>query len=273
MKIGDFSKLAKVSVRMLRYYDKEDVLKPIEIDEITGHRSYSASQIPVLQKIIMLRDLNFSILEIKSIIKAWDKNTLLDYMEDQLQITNQIIEQEQDRALKLQQVIRHIQQNNIDKQYTITLKAIPAFPIISLRRKMKNHFEEEKLWNELYDFVKKHHVPIDRRRYNNIAIYHDSDDGNIDIEVAFIVKKDIESSQNVYYRLLEEVQHMASMMVYGSYKNIDKAYHSFVEWRSQNTEYSLGETSRQITIIDGRHTIYENEYLTEIQIPLTLVKE
>lgn len=91
MKIGDFSKLAKVSVRMLRYYDKEDVLKPIEIDEITGHRSYSASQIPVLQKIIMLRDLNFSILEIKSIIKAWDKNTLLDYMEDQLQITNQIL--------------------------------------------------------------------------------------------------------------------------------------------------------------------------------------
>ncbi|MGM0123182.1 hypothetical protein IGI37_000548 [Enterococcus sp. AZ194] len=272
MKIGDFSKLTKVSVRMLRYYDKEEVLKPKEIDEVTGHRSYSISQVPLLQKIIMLRDLNFSISEIKAIINAWDKNTLLEYMEDQLQTTNQIIEQTQERSLKLQQVINHIHQNNIEKEYAIIIKSIPAFPIISLRRKMKNHFEEEKLWEELYNFVKKQHISIDQTRYNNIAIYHDTVDESIDIEVAFIVKKETKSSQTIHYRSLEEVHHMASMMVYGSYKNIDKAYHSFVEWLSQNTEYSLGETSRQITIIDGRHTKNESEYLTEIQIPLLLIK-
>lgn len=40
-KIGEFSKLAQVSVRMLRYYDEAGLLKPAEVDPWTGHRLYS----------------------------------------------------------------------------------------------------------------------------------------------------------------------------------------------------------------------------------------
>ena len=35
LKIGDFSKLSRVSVRMLRYYDEIGLLKPAEIDRFT----------------------------------------------------------------------------------------------------------------------------------------------------------------------------------------------------------------------------------------------
>ena len=53
-RIGEFSKLMQVSIRMLRYYDEKEILKPAEIDSWTGYRMYSVDQIPILNKIIAL---------------------------------------------------------------------------------------------------------------------------------------------------------------------------------------------------------------------------
>jgi DNA-binding transcriptional MerR regulator len=38
LKIGDFSQLGRVSVRMLRHYDATDLLKPAEVDHLSGYR-------------------------------------------------------------------------------------------------------------------------------------------------------------------------------------------------------------------------------------------
>ena len=59
-RIGAFSKLTRVSVRMLRYYDDAGLLTPAVIDKFTGYRMYTTDQIPVLQKICLLRDMAVS---------------------------------------------------------------------------------------------------------------------------------------------------------------------------------------------------------------------
>ncbi|TCW58206.1 MerR-like DNA binding protein [Bacillus thuringiensis] len=41
-KIGDFSKLSSLSIRMLRHYDKVELLQPVKVDEQSGYRYYSA---------------------------------------------------------------------------------------------------------------------------------------------------------------------------------------------------------------------------------------
>ncbi len=66
MKIGDFSKLSRVSIKALRYYDEMGLLKPIEIDRFTGYRYYSASQLSSLNRIIALKDMGFSLEQIAS---------------------------------------------------------------------------------------------------------------------------------------------------------------------------------------------------------------
>lgn len=43
LRIGDFSKLSRVSIRMLRHYDKIGLLIPESVDESTGYRYYSES--------------------------------------------------------------------------------------------------------------------------------------------------------------------------------------------------------------------------------------
>ena len=57
LKIGDFSKLSRVSIRMLRYYDEKELLKPAEIDASTGYRYYREDQLPVIGRIVALRDM------------------------------------------------------------------------------------------------------------------------------------------------------------------------------------------------------------------------
>lgn len=54
LKIGEFSKLTQVSIRMLRYYDENDLLKPAQTDPFSGYRLYSVEQIPRLQRLYLL---------------------------------------------------------------------------------------------------------------------------------------------------------------------------------------------------------------------------
>jgi DNA-binding transcriptional MerR regulator len=62
-KIGDFSKLSRVSVITLRYYDELGLLKPAQVDRFTGYRYYSLDQLPRLNHILALKDLGFSLEE------------------------------------------------------------------------------------------------------------------------------------------------------------------------------------------------------------------
>jgi DNA-binding transcriptional MerR regulator len=60
-KIGEFSKMVRVTSRMLRHYEKCGLLTPTEIDRFTGYRMYTAMQIPILYRIVQLRDMGFGV--------------------------------------------------------------------------------------------------------------------------------------------------------------------------------------------------------------------
>lgn len=75
-KIGEFSRLTQVSIRMLRYYDEAGLLKPAEVDKWTGHRLYSAEQISYLNKILYLRDSGLNVSEI-TLALTMDEQSLL----------------------------------------------------------------------------------------------------------------------------------------------------------------------------------------------------
>src|SRR5215210_9235594 len=67
-KIGEFSRLSRVSVRAVRHYDQLGLLTPSQTDAFTGYRYYSANQLPRLNRIIALRDLGFSLEQIAGML-------------------------------------------------------------------------------------------------------------------------------------------------------------------------------------------------------------
>lgn len=79
MTIKDFAKLCACNPQTLRYYDKEDLLKPANVDAWTGYRYYSEEQALDFVKIKNLQDADFSIKEIKSLMEKSDEEVYLAF--------------------------------------------------------------------------------------------------------------------------------------------------------------------------------------------------
>lgn len=61
LKIGEFSRLSRISVRMLRHYDEIGLLAPDTVDPETGYRYYSEEQLAAASRITALREMDFSL--------------------------------------------------------------------------------------------------------------------------------------------------------------------------------------------------------------------
>ena len=70
IRIGDFSKLSRVSIKALRLYDEMGLLKPVDVDRFTGYRYYEFDQLPRLYRILALKDLGFSLEEIGRLLEG-----------------------------------------------------------------------------------------------------------------------------------------------------------------------------------------------------------
>ena len=77
-KIGEFSVLSKTTIKTLRYYEKEGLFSPSFVDD-NGYRYYESNKLLELTNIIALRQVGFSIEEIKKVKDgAKLKNLLLE---------------------------------------------------------------------------------------------------------------------------------------------------------------------------------------------------
>ena len=71
LKIGDFSKLSRISVRMLRHYDEIGLLRPVFVDQFTDYRYYAENQLPIVGRITALKDMGFRLAEISSLLALY----------------------------------------------------------------------------------------------------------------------------------------------------------------------------------------------------------
>ena len=79
MTVNEVSKLAGVSIRTLQYYDSIGLLKPAEYTE-SGYRLYDDAAMERLQQILLFRELEFPLKEIKEIVTRpdFDKKKALE---------------------------------------------------------------------------------------------------------------------------------------------------------------------------------------------------
>jgi len=66
--IGEFASAGRVSVRMLRHYDALGLLLPAHVDAVTGYRLYEARQLSRLNRIVALKDLGFTLAQVRVIL-------------------------------------------------------------------------------------------------------------------------------------------------------------------------------------------------------------
>ena len=269
-RIGQFSKLTQVSIRMLRHYDEIGLLKPVEVDNFTGYRMYSAAQIPLLQKIILLRDSEFKIAEIKEIISNYEDKNMIELLEMKKINIQKKIDLEKQRIEQIEKTINQIKSDNLDIHCNINFKKTEEFLIVSTRDIIPSYFDECLLWEKLCRFTKEENISVKNQMYNNIAFYHDIDhkDKNVDVEVGLVVDKLGENKNGFVYREVEAIEKVAYAMIYGPYKNLAKGYEKLAYYLEENNMQMAYSPSRQICYIGVDDTENPEEYLTEIQIPI-----
>ena len=109
MTVHEASKLAGVSIRTLHHYDQIGLLRPTEVTE-AGYRLYDDTALERLQCILLFRELEFPLKEIKDIIDSpsFDRNTALEQ-----QIT--LLEMKKEHLEKLIDLAREIKRIGVKK--------------------------------------------------------------------------------------------------------------------------------------------------------------
>lgn len=265
--IGEFSKLTQVTIRMLRYYDEMGLLKPALVDSRSGYRMYSVDQIPILNKIIYMRDCGFLVAEIATALNQEDTTSLTQQLDRKQEEILYNIQTEKDKLSKILLAKKELLQTKQEMHYQITIKSIPSYQVLSLRQVIPNYYEEGQLWKKLSDYASRQQLEISSSTF---SIYHDEDDREeqIDVEICAPVNKIGSSSGEFQFRHTEPVPIMACTMVYGDFSNIAGAYLSFAKWLQKNSKYNMVGPTRQIVHRGPWNEKNPTKYLTEIQIPL-----
>ena len=91
--VHEVSKLAKVSVRTLHYYDSIGLLSPTTVTE-AGYRLYDDTALERLQYILLFRELGFPLKEIKQILNSsdFDRNRALEQQIELLTLKKEHLE-------------------------------------------------------------------------------------------------------------------------------------------------------------------------------------
>jgi len=263
-KIGLFSTIGKVTIKALHYYDEVGLLKPERIDEENGYRYYSTEQLFKLHQIISLKQIGFSIEDIKSIINGQNIDEIIDKrkteIENMLSYTSEQLSRINHYILEMREKVMN---------YSAVLKELPECIVYSKRMIVPNYNSYFKLIPEIGDEIKASNPTLKCRipEYCFI-VYHDGEykDKDIDIEYCEAVNEFGKETKNIKFKKIESVL-AVTVMHKGSYNTLGKAYAYIFKWIEDNG-YTISDKPRE-SYIDGIwNKENESDWLTELQVPV-----
>ena len=147
LRIGDFSKLSRISIRMLRHYDEIGILHPESVDDFTGYRYYSESQLPLAGRIQALKSLGFGLSVIKEILVKYED---VREMKRFLLVKRKELEEEaletRQKLMLLDSTLKWIRKDGSLMDYNVTLKTVPERCVASVRQVIPAYDQEGLLW-------------------------------------------------------------------------------------------------------------------------------
>ena len=110
MTSGEIAKQAGVSQKALRVYDEKGLLKPVGQTE-GNYKLYDKNSIIILEKIIALKHIGFSLEEIKSSLENDDQSSIREILENQLKMMNKKIYELQKSAKCIESALARFDEN------------------------------------------------------------------------------------------------------------------------------------------------------------------
>ncbi len=264
-RIGEFSKLAKTTVKTLRFYDEIDLFKPNFVDD-NGYRYYSIEDLNRLQRIVELRNCGLPIDEIKQFFNG---DNIVDILQNRIvEIENNIKDEKENLSL-IKNLIKSAKKGEIMKKYQAKEIMLPKC-IVYYR-----HGVIDSMAN-MVPFILEAGAECAENNPGLKCLTPDYcfvtyaaaeyQEKNVELEYAQAVEKKGKESKNIKFKNLEE-QKAISVEHKGSYTKLAEAYAFAVNWVKEKG-YEIAAPIRERYINGCWDTENEDEYLTEIQIPI-----
>lgn len=191
-KIGDFSKIARVSGRLLRYYDSIGLLSPQRIEPTTGYRYYAAEQLGRLNKILALKELGLSLDQVARLLDGKISNDEIRgmFMLKKAELERSLSEE----ALRLRNVesrLKQIDQQGLVADYDVVVKSAPARAYLGYRRNFPAFGDAIAALKEAVQHGARR-IPERVREALVVVAHSDFDDEALDLEIGFALSEDWE---------------------------------------------------------------------------------
>jgi DNA-binding transcriptional MerR regulator len=268
--IGQFAQLAKVSVRTLRHYDDVGLLHPAHVDASSGYRSYEAAQLPTLNRIIVLKDLGFTLAEITRMVESGVSNEQLVGMLRLRQAEAERAADEERR--RLSRVAARIQLLQGDPAMTDEQAAIVVKPLdtmhVATASEPTDSFDDDfspifdRLYGRVFGELARAGVAPSGP---HAAFYEERADGRIDVVAAVPIADGAGVDTSVVaLRTLPAVARAATLIHRGSMATCSASYAMLMRWIDVVGESTVGY-SREIYLTCPANV---DDWVTELQLVL-----
>jgi len=270
-RIGDFSRIAQVSGRLLRYYDEIGLLSPDFTDPQTGYRYYSAHQLPRLNRILVLKEMGLSL---EQVARLLDQQTSTEEIRGMLTLRKAQIERTvQEEMARFRNIESRLQQLDGLHVPDVVVKAVPAQTYLSLRDVLPGL---DALRRRVENIVAAVPPRVGKNTLSMIALVIHSpifDPEALDIEVGYLVTGNVPdhvilSEEHILTpRELPAVDIMATIVHTGPVSESHASYGLLAHWLEAN-QYHIVGTGRQLLMqlpLPGK----EDAAVMELQLPVT----
>lgn len=240
--------MGRVSVRMLRHYDATGLLKPADVDHLSGYRFYDVEQLPRLNRILALKDLGLSLEQVGSLLAveeppASELRVMLAMRRADLEVE---LREGQERLARVEARLRQIEREDEPSPYEVVLKEVAPLTVASARTVVPTIPDMPDyrcdLYAGLYAWIEAHRVKP-ASVGPEMAVYHATEfvEREINME-AVVVLESPEEARSGAGTIVRELPagEVASVVHRGPLWEVPDAISALFAWIGENGYSAVG---------------------------------
>ncbi|MDP9866209.1 MULTISPECIES: MerR family transcriptional regulator [Streptosporangium] len=272
--IGDFAQLGRVSVRMLRHYDALGLLRPARVDPASGYRSYQAHQLSRLNRVIALKDLGFTLQQVRSIL---DEKVSTAELHGMVRLRRAELEEriaaDTARLLRVEARLRSMEREGHMGIEEVVLKRVAPVRLAELTAVAASYDSEDispviqPLYGELFRRLDR--AGVTRSGYG-IACYEPEADGRVVVHAGVEVTAEASGEHDFAIVDLPAIETAATIIHRGSMDEVGPTFQALAHWIEEHGYRSVG-LAREVSI-ECPHDDRDS-WVTELQMTVATAQD